>query len=80
MEYYASINAKGRAGLIAFVEDRARDTVFADLVADALIAEHDGSDPEVRQRVWLSDLKTKSGSPEDYCFDTDEFDILPVEE
>ena len=49
-------------------------------MADALIAEHDGSDPEAHQIVELPGITTKSGNPETYCFDTDEFDILPVEE
>lgn len=79
MEYFAKINAKGRAGLIAFIEDHARDTVFADRIADALIADHDGSYPEASQYVELSGLKTKSGNPEVYSFDTDEFEVLPIE-
>ena len=79
MEYFALINAKGRAGLIAFIEDRARDTVFADRMADVLIAEHDGSYPEARQMVELSALKTRSGNPETYCFGADEFDVFQFE-
>ena len=80
MEYFAKINAKGRAGLIAFIEDHARDTVFADRTADALIADHDGSYPEAHQIVELSGLKTKSGNPETYNFGADEFDVLPIED
>jgi hypothetical protein len=81
MEYFTAINANGRAGLIAFIEDRARDgALWADRMADALIAEHDGSYPEAHQIVELSGLKTKSGNPETYCFGVDEFDVLPVDD
>jgi len=80
MEYFAKINAKGRQGLIAFIEDRARDTVFAGSMADALLASHDGSDSGCHQIVELSDLKTKSGNPETYSFQADEFDVLPIED
>jgi hypothetical protein len=79
MEYFAKINAKGRNSLIAFIEDHARDTVFADRTADALIASHDGSYPEASQYVEISGLKTKSGNPEIYSFAADEFDVLPIE-
>jgi hypothetical protein len=81
MEYFAKINAKGRAGLIAFIEDHARDgALWADRMADAVIADHDGSNPEAHQIVELSGLKTKSGNPETYCFRPDEFDVLPIED
>jgi hypothetical protein len=80
MNYLAKINAKGRDSLIAFIEDRARDTVFADRTADALIASHDVSSPEAHQIVELSGLKTKSGNPETYSFASDEFDVVPIED
>ena len=81
MEYFAKINAKGRAGLIAFIEERAHDAValWAENWVAALIAHHDGSNPEAHPIVELSGLKTKSGNPETYCFGPDEFDVLPIE-
>jgi hypothetical protein len=79
MKNYTVINSKGRAALIAFIEDRAANPIWAKNIAEALIADHDGSYPEASQIVELSALKTKSGNPETYSFEPDEYDVFSLE-
>lgn len=70
------INATGRKNLIDWLGGILAEPQNAAAHADALIAAHDGSDPDATQTVEVRGFDTASGNPETYAFDPAELDLV----
>lgn len=73
---YVLINAAGREHLISWLEGVLADPHYAAAHADALIATHDGSDPDATQTIEIGGFYTRSGNPDTYGFSAAELDIV----
>lgn len=76
----AAINEKGRAALIAWLEENLQESFCAKDLAVNLINKFDGSDINSNLHVELCSLKTVSGRPETYYFNNDELNVISEEE
>ena len=76
---YVRINDCGRANLIQWLEEVHCSPSWAPDVANYLIGQFDGSDPQNRcLSVEVLRTKTISGNPETYVFNGEELDILKI--
>lgn len=76
---YAVINETGRANLIAWCAENARQVFYAKEIADYLIGKFDGSFPNERA-LYVELRGTRSGNPEFYYFGDAEIDIEEIED